>query len=83
MSKGKLDKLNAINELKQQQLKLMKKIFKIAMLRPGKRPSTAINRGFQMMSIMIKCKMIQTQIRMIAAHPIETCKKETIIYISK
>lgn len=66
----KESRLNAIAELKKQQLDLIKKATKIAMLPPGKRPSTAINRAFRVMRIAIECRLLQERIKLIMWQPI-------------
>jgi hypothetical protein len=53
---NKIDKLNKINELKQQQLKLMEKSIKIAMLPEPKRPSTSIKRAFRVLALVWEWK---------------------------
>lgn len=66
----KIDKLNKINELKQQQLKLMEKSIKIATLPEPKLPSTSIKRAFRVMALAWECRMIQEQIKHITWQPI-------------
>lgn len=64
------NKFNTITELKKQQMDLMKKVTKIAMLSPGKRPSTAINRSFRIIKIVMECRTLENRIRLIMSQPI-------------
>jgi hypothetical protein len=65
----KESKLNAIAEIKKQQIDLIKKATKIAALPQPKRNSTAINRAFRVLGIMLECKVLQERIKIIAQQP--------------
>jgi hypothetical protein len=72
----KIEKTKKIEELRQQQLKIMDKMFKISSLPPGKRESTSIKRTFKVLSLAVTCGMLEQQIKIISSQPLPKSFKD-------